>query len=350
MSDSRTTPPERSRLIAFSAFTACVCLTVAGYVAWRYQQHTTPSTQTAPDANLGTPTFSELRREPHLFMRSAKRDQYGRILAAGLDQPDTQRAASQLTCERFAFARERGICVQDNRINLTPPAKALIVDADLAVVHSVDLAGVPSRARISADGRYAVATVFTAGDDYESEFSTRTTLIDTSNGKLIADLEQLRVLQDDRVISEVDFNFWGVTFKRDSNQFFATLGTKGKTYLVEGDINARQMRVLRQNVECPSLSPDEKRLVFKSRVPGARGWRLHALELASNTEWTLQAETRSVDDQVEWLDNEHVLYRILEDRGLPEDALNIWTIAVTPGNTEAPRIFGHGASTPSVQR
>jgi dipeptidyl aminopeptidase/acylaminoacyl peptidase len=208
----------------------------------------------------------------------------------------------------------------------------------------------PSRARVSRDGRYAVATVFTAGDDYESEFSTRTTLFDTQSGELIADLEQFTVLQNDRVISEVDFNFWGVTFSSDRNRFFATLGSKGKTHLVAGEIAERRMRVLRPNVECPSLSPDEKRIVFKSRVADTRGWRLHALELSTDTEWTLLAETRSVDDQVEWLDNEHVLYRILEDRGLPENALNIWTVSATAGATEAPRIFSHGASTPSVQR
>jgi hypothetical protein len=33
----------------------------------------------------------------------------------------------------------------------------------------------------------------------------------------------------------VDINFWGVTFARAPGRFYATLGTKGHTYLVEGD-------------------------------------------------------------------------------------------------------------------
>lgn len=342
-------PQSRTKTLAFFAFSVCVCLGVASYVAVRYRQHTR-APEAAPSASSSPLPLAALREQPHLFLRSAKRSEYGKILAAAIDQPDTQRVGSDLVCERFAFANGRGICVQDNRIHLTLPAKALIVDRELRVLHSFDLAGLPSRARVSRDGRYAVATVFTAGDDYESEFSTRTTLFDTQSGELIADLEQFTVLQNDRVISEVDFNFWGVTFSSDRNRFFATLGSKGKTHLVAGEIAERRMRVLRPNVECPSLSPDEKRIVFKSRVADTRGWRLHALELATDTEWTLLAETRSVDDQVEWLDNEHVLYRILEDRGLPENALNIWTVSATPGAKEAPRIFSHGASTPSVQR
>ena len=43
-----------------------------------------------------------------------------------------------------------------------------------------------------------------------------------------------------RASRRADFNFWGVTFARDGNRFYATLGTGGKTYLVEGDVAARQ--------------------------------------------------------------------------------------------------------------
>ena len=69
------------------------------------------------------------------------------------------------------------------------------------------------------------------------------------------------------------------------------------------------MQVLRENVECPSLSPDQRHLAFKSRLANGREWRVHVLELATMREWAIETETRSIDDQIEWLDNGHVLYR-----------------------------------------
>ena len=81
-------------------------------------------------------------------------------------------------------------------------------------------------------------------------------------------------------------NFWGVTFARDSNVFYATLMTNRQTYLVKGDVAAQAMTVLRENVECPSLSPDGKRAVF------IRDWNLWVRDVATGRN-TVQ-ETRLV--------------------------------------------------------
>src|SRR5206468_3521914 len=102
-------------------------------------------------------------------------------------------------------------------------------------------------------------------------------------------------------------NFWGVTFARDGKRFYASMGAGGETYLLAGDLVARTLRVLRENVECPSLSPDGKRIVFKKRRE--RGsWRLHVIDVTTLTEAPLQAEMRSIDDQVDWLDDGHIVY------------------------------------------
>src|SRR6266566_652070 len=86
-------------------------------------------------------------------------------------------------------------------------------------------------------------------------------------------------------------------------------------------------------------SPAGTRLAFKKRVGGGVGesaWRFHVLELATMTETPL-AETRSIDDQIEWLDDRNVLYQVAQD---------IWTVPAD-GSGE-PRKFMWRAVSPAV--
>src|SRR2546421_3168631 len=81
--------------------------------------------------------------------------------------------------------------------------------------------------------------------------------------------------------------------------------------------------VVRDHVECPSLSPDGTRIVYKYRFGDPpQGWRLHVLDLRTMADTEL-AESRTVDDQAEWLDGRTVLY------GLPVPGIldsNIWSV------------------------
>src|SRR5262249_35106559 len=99
---------------------------------------------------------------------------------------------------------------------------------------------------------------------------------------------------------------------------------------------------LYENVECPSLSPDEKHIVFKKLITRAN-WRLTVLDLMTFAETPL-AETKSVDDQAEWLDNNHVLY------GMPGLNSPPWmNVMVTPADgSRQPSLFASGASSPAV--
>jgi len=171
-----------------------------------------------------------------------------------------------------------------------------------------------------------------------------------ATGQLVVpNLEDLKVSRDGKRFSALDFNFWGVTFAPNNDHFYATLGTGGQTYLIEGSIGSGEAKVLRQNVECPSLSPDGTRIAFKKRFTSGvlqeAQWQLYVLDLATMTEKPL-SETRSVDDQVEWADNSHVIY-FLKDQGPPATIRpDIWMTDVD--SNEPPRRLWKQAFSPAV--
>jgi hypothetical protein len=230
----------------------------------------------------------------------------GRVFVVKDGKVDRQ--STDLACERVYYAAGRGICMGVAPSGVDYNAK--IFDSNFQTLHTIDLTGLPSRARVSADGRYGAMTVFVSGDSYlgnSTAFSTRTTILDMASGKQIAQLEQFDVSKDGKPFDAVDFNFWGVTFAKDPNRFYATLATGKHHYLVEGNVADESMRVLRDGVECPSLSPDNKQIAFKSRIGEEDRWHVHVLDLATLADHPV-AETRSVDDQVEWLDNKTLAY------------------------------------------
>ncbi len=201
---------------------------------------------------------------------------------------------------------------------------------------------------MSPDGRLAASTVFVTGDGYaHAGFSTRTVIADMTTGAG-TDLERFSVTRDGERLQAADFNFWGVTFAADSRRFYATLGTAGHTYLIEGDAAARTARVLTDGVECPDLSPDGTRIAYKRAIPGAqRTWRLHVLDLRTMRDTAL-AETRSVDDQAEWLDDSRIVYG-LQDQGPPPTLdVNLWTVPAD--GSGAPSLFLAHAESPAVAR
>jgi hypothetical protein len=280
--------------------------------------------------------------QPRLVFRSLDRDApqtFGQIGVAKLGA-DAARTLVPMKCERVYFAAGSGICLTRGTA-FASGFRARVFGADLRTRGEVEVDGIPSRARVSPDGRLGAVTLFVTGHSYADAggFSTTTTLIDLRRSRKIAGLEDFTVTRNGRKITAPDVNFWGVTFARDHDRFYATLATGGRIYLVEGSVSARTMRTLHPDVECPSLSPDGTRIAFKKRVgAGAKRWRLEVLDLKTMRETPL-AETRSVDDQVEWLDDDHVLY------GLDEQ---IWTMPAD-GSGEPVRYAARGDS-PTVGR
>jgi hypothetical protein len=277
-------------------------------------------------------------RTPYVVFQHVARDRhYAEIAVAPVRAPRSSPTFTGLVCERVYYAGGKGLCLLPAKDALSASVEAHVFGSDFKPVSKARVAGLVSRARVSPDGRYGAATTFVTGHSYlDDGFSTITALIDMDSGKVVAELEGFDVTRDGRKFKAIDFNFWGVTFTRDGRRFYATLSSAGKMYLVEGDVRTRRARVIHQGVECPSLSPDETRIAYKKRQ--GREWRLHVLDLATGRETAL-AETRSVDDQVEWLDNALILY------GLQGD---VW--AVRADGRGRPRIYIRDALSPAVVR
>jgi hypothetical protein len=323
----------RRRTQAFLAVIAVCVLVGTVYVAFAIARGSETDDVVSGDARAASQALDE-GGMTILFQHIARDDDYAHVAVAHQSGPS--RVASPLVCERVHFAAGRGLCLLPRRSVLGNKFSATIFDGDFNVRGRVNLNGINSRARVSHDGKYGATTGFVVGHSYAADdFSTETTIIDMASGRKVANVEDFTVTRDGKPIKEIDFNFWGVTFARDSNRFYATLGTRGKTYLVEGDIRARRMRVLHEGVECPSLSPDETRVAFKKKTT-EREWRLHVLDLATMKETPL-AETQSVDDQVEWLDDGEILYG--------RDGA-VWVVRAD-GSGE-PRVFLPNALSPAV--
>ena len=262
----------------------------------------------------------------------------GRIYAVDPTGGGTPQLQKDPACLRFYEAGGSAVCLTVARSGVDFRAK--ILDHAGRVRHTLTLLGVPSRARVAPNGRIGAMTTFVTGDSYTTpgQFSTRTTILDMVKGKPLVDLEKFKVTKDGEQIRSQDFNFWGVTFARDSDEIYATLATGGHHYLVHDRISTRALEVVRDNVECPSLSPDGTRIAYKRRDGKPWHWRLHVLDLRTGADVAV-AERRPIDDQAEWLDNARLLYGI---------GVDVW-VAPAEGGGRAQRFLAHAAS-PSTQR
>lgn len=271
---------------------------------------------------------------------------YGTVAMVLLDDPAGPRAITTTPCERVYATLKNVICLSSDRGFITTYG-AHILDNNMQQTQSLPFIGVPSRARLSHDGSYAATTSFTSSDSYGSvSFSTRTT-ITAVGGKPLGNLEDFTLIDDGKKIEPVDRNYWGVTFAADDDTFYATVRSSQHTWLVRGSMAQRTMVMLHEDAECPSLSPDGKNIVFKQRGNLPLGtWRLVDYNVASG-EVTPLAETRSVDDQVEWLDDAQVLYA-LPRRSTQPEIDDVWSVPISGRGT--PKLFIREASSPAVVR
>ncbi|WP_431981763.1 TolB family protein [Streptomyces qinglanensis] len=322
-----------ARLIAGAAAVVALAVLAALSIA-HARKSASPAGSTAGGVSL-TPG-------PRLVARSSAPGSDGRLVSVPAGAPGGRRAVSSRSCARVYAAGGTGVCLRLDR-GLTTYRLA-VLDARLHTVREIPLVGVPNRARVSPSGRMAAWTVFVTGDSYNGgHFSTRAGILDTRTQELVPSLEEWAVSVAGKRYRAADRNFWGVTFAPDDRHFYATMSTGGHRYLVRGDMATHRMRTLRDNVECPSLSPDGTRIAFKHARDGdpAHGWRLSVLDLATGRVTPL-AETRSVDDQAAWTGLHTVAYSVPRGRGRAD----VW--AVPADGTGTPRVLIPDAESPAA--
>lgn len=350
----------RFRIAIFAAL-CIVCVGIAGgsvLLARLRVDNLARGAAVEPTASLTS--VKAVQDRPHLVFLQTQGDANRQVGLINLDVQNEQRSVTTLRCQRVYMAAGQGLC-----LGQTMWGGAFTFGADFQPRHVLSISGIPSRVRVSPDGRYGAMTVFVSGHSYSSgSFSTQTVLVDMAAGTILGDglnngttaplgLERLKIYRNGTRFEPQDRNLWGVTFAGDGHRFYATLGSGGTTHLIEGDVMSDEARIITENVECPSVSPDGTRLAFKKRVGGIVGsgvdpviWRPYLLDLATLTESSL-AETRNVDDQIEWLDDRNILYS-LQNEGPPATTRpDIWQLTL---DGSAPRLVMTGAMSPAVVR
>ncbi|MFK4088096.1 TolB family protein [Kribbella sp. NPDC020789] len=276
-----------------------------------------------------------------LFFRNlADGPDHGKLAAVPAADPGGTRRVGDLSCDRFAAARGTAICLRLKPDSLPPMTDVLVLDAKLQEIHRETLPGTPSRARVSPNGRIVNWTMFVSGDSYAaSGFSTRTGLYNLDKKRLTKSIETLPVMVDGKGYSASDLNFWGITFKAAGDGFYVTMASKGKTYLIDARYGTEYFgTAIAQNVECPSLSPDGRRIAYKQKVATGK-WRLAVLDLATRKVIN-PPDDRLLDDQPVWRDNNTLLYPLRAADGTTD----IWQV----GLTEPPKLLIRHATSPSL--
>jgi len=332
--------------IALFVGLAVLLLGAAGVYALRARDRYVEQHATEPTVPVAASTAT-LDDGPRIVFRHTGLDNhYGLVATVPLDDPSGARTFTDVPCDRVDADEDGASCLVTERGVVTKFSN-VVYDADWQERATLPLAGIPSRTRLSPDGSLVASTVFVTGHSYmQTGFSTVTTVRSTGDGPNYGNLEHFTLDIGGKVVAPVDRNVWGVTFADDDRTFYATVGTGGQTYLVHGDLQERTLTALTENAECPSLSPDETKVAFKIDVdPGdQKRWGLAVYDLATGKRTALTNGPEPVDDQVEWLDDDTLLYG--QPREDEAGVTDVWEVDTYPA--AEPRLLIQEAWSPAV--
>ncbi|MFC8620580.1 TolB family protein [Micromonospora purpureochromogenes] len=325
-----------------------VLVTLLGTVSYIYsvRREQTQGVAAAPPMPTG-PDLTAVTSGPHVVFRStAAGGDYGRVAVVPLGEPAGPRAFTPAACDRVYARRSGAVCLYA-KPGLVTTYRAQVLGPDWSVTRELPLSGVPSRTRLSRDGSLVATTTFVAGHSYSTpgQFSTETLVTRVADGHS-TNIEHFQVIVGGKRVTAADRNLWGVTFA-DGPTFYATAASGGKTWLVRGSLGGQRLVALRDDAECPSLSPDGTRIAFKTRAGQEPGhWRIAVYDIATGRS-TILAEQRSVDDQIEWLDDTRVIYG-LPRAGEGPSTSDLWTVRADGGGVAD--LFIRDAWSPAVVR
>lgn len=332
-----------TRRVRWIALVAVAAIALGGSVIYALQAY-----QRYQDRNSGVSAASVTEQLPSgsriVFRNTASGEGYGKIAAVPLDDPHGPRGLGDVACDRVYAAEGLVSCMRIIR-GIPTTFETQILDSAGRQIQAWSLPGIPSRTRISSDGLVAT-TAFVTGHSYATNsFSTETTIRGT-DGRDYGNLENFRMLINGSELTAIDRNVWGVTFASD-DAFFATVASGGKTWLVSGSLQDKTLTSVVENAECPSISPDGTRVAFKKRRAGvgAVHWDIAVLDLAAGDETQIPLE-RSMDDQIEWLDNDTMLFGEPREGAVGDSDI----LSLRPVANAKPQVFIEHAWSPSVER
>lgn len=261
-----------------------------------------------------------------VFVSRIPGDGYGTLAAIG---SDGKRRSYDLECARAYAAAGVLLCLE---------SAGMFVPAGTARVRSVSdetfpeiwqrPSGLPSRARVTPDGSQLAFTGFVAGHSYLDigEFSTETIVGTPTTRGMRA--EHFTVASDEPRFAAIDGNWWGVSFEPGATSALLTYGTGPSIEIVRADLRDATIAPVGIEGGCPSVSPSGRYVVVKRpdpRIDAPLALILHDLETG---EEQLLNEPRFVDDQVEWLDDDTILYALPRDNELIQPVFDIWSLDI----------------------
>ena len=339
------TPRHRAWLLALVTTALLGGATVYGVVAFAgaQQRSAAPS---AVDTVADTATDAPHAGQRIVFRNTASGAGYGLVASVQRDDPAGTRELTSVACDRVYATMSAGMCLHIDR-DVVTTFRATLTDANWNEIRSLPLPGIPSRTRISADSRLVSSTAFITGESYATVGFSTQTVISGVDGTEYGSLEDFALLVNGEPVSAIDRNVWGVTFADDDTVFYATAASAGQTWLVRGDLTARTLTAIKDTAECPSLSPDGAHIAYKKNTGTISQpyWGIAVLDFATGIE-TILPEESNVDDQVEWLDNDTLLYGMQNTATVGDST--VWSIPID--GTSAPRVFIEHAWSPSVVR
>jgi hypothetical protein len=277
----------------------------------------------APPRYRTAPARTTLAAPFLMFRTLAPAAVHDRLAMVPIGDSGDRRLVTALSCARVHFAGRNGLCLVEETDERATRHAAIVFDERFQQRHRVPLAGVPTRVRIAADGRLAAVSTYAEEESPAGErLALETILVDTTRGAVLADLREF-VLDAAGHDIGTPRDFAGVAFAADSDRFYATVTTPTSRHLVIGSVRERWLRVLgAAGFTSEGLSPDGRRLVVK-RVSDRGFWQLSILDLASMSERPLDHGMRSIDDQVDWLDDRTIIFH-----DATGSSTGIWQMAV----------------------